>query len=362
MNGEELPSIYATVAALNTAERMGPSPQLAKAYARVCAAVGFVPVHGLAQLYRRRAQETVRPLTDLPASADVAAITNMYMLQISELSTARSGLEEAVAIAEQLGDRLHWMEYSALLAWATYRAGDFRRSAAIYAAMYDAGRRHGDIQGQVWGLAGQMHNALRLGDLAATHPWQEELAGLLRLDLTRGLACWASGVIGLAHLYRGEPDPARQYAARTLAMIGQSGVSSAPETRVYVSEIYLGLWEAAPAGATLERAQLARHAQAACRALHTLARVYLVYGPADALQQGRLAWLLGRPAPARRQWEHALRRAAALSLPYEEGQAHYELGRHATGPARADHLARAGAIFTRLDAAPDLSRVRLAAG
>jgi hypothetical protein len=205
-----------------------------------------------------------------------------------------------------------------------------------------------------------MHNALRLGDLAAIHPWMDELARLLQLDLTRGLICWAAGVRGLAHLYRGEPEPAQQLAARTLRLIAQSGVSSAPESRVYVSEIYLALWEAAPDAAA--RVALARPAQAACRALHTLARVYPVYGPADDLQQGRLGWLLGRPAPARRHWERALHRAGALGLPYEEGQAHYELGRHASGPERASHLARAGAIFTRLDAAADLSRARLAAG
>jgi hypothetical protein len=46
-------------------------------------------------------------------------------------------------------------------------------------------------------------------------------------------------------------------------------------------------------------------------------------------------------------------------MPYEQGLAHYEIGRHlpATDPARATHLSQAYAIFSQLNAAFDVARV-----
>ena len=48
-------------------------------------------------------------------------------------------------------------------------------------------------------------------------------------------------------------------------------------------------------------------------------------------------------------------------MPYEEGQAHYELGRHASGETRRHHLARAIALFARLGADHDLRQAIAAA-
>ncbi len=46
-------------------------------------------------------------------------------------------------------------------------------------------------------------------------------------------------------------------------------------------------------------------------------------------------------------------------MPYEQGLAHYEIGRHLAvdDPARQAHLARAAEIFGQLEAAYDLRRV-----
>jgi hypothetical protein len=48
-------------------------------------------------------------------------------------------------------------------------------------------------------------------------------------------------------------------------------------------------------------------------------------------------------------------------MPYEQGLAHYEIGRHSTGAERRHHLQRASDIFIQLNATYDLARVQSAA-
>ena len=48
---------HAGLRALNSAERAGPSPELARAYAMLCLAAGSIPIHPLARNYSRRALE-----------------------------------------------------------------------------------------------------------------------------------------------------------------------------------------------------------------------------------------------------------------------------------------------------------------
>jgi hypothetical protein len=45
-------------------------------------------------------------------------------------------------------------------------------------------------------------------------------------------------------------------------------------------------------------------------------------------------------------------------MPYEEGLAHYALGRHSTGAARQHHLEQACRRFAQLDAAYDLAHAQ----
>jgi hypothetical protein len=47
-------------------------------------------------------------------------------------------------------------------------------------------------------------------------------------------------------------------------------------------------------------------------------------------------------------------------MPYDEALAHFEIGRHAGGDERRDHLDRAADIFKRLGAEYDLQRARAA--
>jgi hypothetical protein len=93
------------------------------------------------------------------------------------------------------------------------------------------------------------------------------------------------------------------------------------------------------------------------RALNNFARVFPIAAPRAGRWRGVAAWLDGHPALARTVWARSLATATRLAMPYEQALLHYEMGRHARGPARRAHLAQARAIFARLGATGDLARL-----
>jgi hypothetical protein len=130
-----------------------------------------------------------------------------------------------------------------------------------------------------------------------------------------------------------------------------------------MTEVYLTLWEKARAdGNQAEARTLKAATRKACKAL----RQYAVQGrypigrPRAWLYRGWFEWLSGRTGRARRLWRKSLAYAQDVDMAYEEGLAHYEIGRHLRGsdPAWQEDMAKAAEIFTRLGAAYDLERVK----
>jgi eukaryotic-like serine/threonine-protein kinase len=78
------------------------------------------------------------------------------------------------------------------------------------------------------------------------------------------------------------------------------------------------------------------------------------------LYDGRYQWLKGNSSKAMQLWDKSLETARKMHMPYDEGLARYEIGRHmdAKDPQRNVHLADALKIFERLGAQYDVERVR----
>jgi hypothetical protein len=148
-------------------------------------------------------------------------------------------------------------------------------------------------------------------------------------------------------------------AERAAAIISQSPLLAYYVIPGYatITEVSLELWETSTNVA--ERQQLARVARQARVALRKAARVYQLAQPPVWLWQGLCDWLLARkPAKAHKAWRKSLAAAQRLDMAYEEGVAHYQIGRHlaARDPARREHLQRAVEIFGRLEAVRDRTR------
>ncbi len=367
---ERILNLYANLCSLNLAEQVGPSPELAQSYANACIAAGLVPLHPVAQAYGRRARDIASSVEHLPSLAWVLLITAVYDIGTGRWANAREGLTQAIEITDRLGDRRRWQQGMNTLATVMYLQGEFSQGVQAFAELYAVAERRNDAQYRAYGLLGQARCLLALGrpDEAISLLMAVEM--LLGNGLGRVEEIYTHGLLSLTHWRRGEKGPALQAAETAAGLIAQSEPISYNLLDAYaaVTQVYLDLWQADVMSAARESPPLSFKsswsgpARRACKALRDFAKVFPIGRPRARLYQGRMRWLSGRARPAQRCWHKSLTLATKLDMPYEQGLAHYEIGRHLLegDPDRQTHLARAGEIFERLGAAYDLARVQQA--
>ena len=361
---ETLLALYAAIRSLNLAEAAGPSPELARAYGPVGTILGFIPVHGLAQMYCRRALEMARPMNDLSARAWVSLVTGVYYAGLGQWATAHGLFDEVVDISARLGDRRRGDDGLTNLAMVAYFQGEFARAEEFAERLYASAAGRGDADNQAWALMGRIFNALALDKLDVVAECAGPLQALFAADskiVDEPLKISVFGALALAHLRLGQPALARQAADQADQLIARSTPTSYPAVLGYasVAEVYLALWAEELKGAAAHPRSPARAAaQRTVKALHKFAGVFPIGSPRAWLWQGHYDWLSGRRAQARQAWRKCLTSAEKLMMPYAAALAHEALGRHADDAAeRASHLGRARGLFTQLGAASDLARL-----
>lgn len=355
MANQPLPLIHALLHSGNLAETGGLSPELARAYANLCIAASLAPAHGAARAYARRAQDVAAQAGHLPTLAWVLELTGIYNVGVGRWDAARGDLERAVAINGRLNDRAHREECLAMLGEAYHHRGEFARCAALYAEVQASAEDSRNPLALAWGLIGRAQETLILGDVdeavrlldataAAASAVTEEETELPNRMLRHGF-------MARVHLHRGDSDAALAEAAKAMEIMARMPpvYVAAIEGYASVAEVYLTVWEAtrregrAAAGAR-------REARRACRILGRVARVFPIAKPRALLLRGLADALAGCRGRAQAAWRAGLRHAERLSMPFEQGLAHYEIGRHlpAGDPARRRHLALACEAFGRL--------------
>ncbi len=349
---ETLANIHANLGSLNLAEGAGPSPELARSYASVCIAAGLLRHHRLARMYARRACEVASQINHSPSLGWVMLVTAVYEAGVGHWLQARAAVGQAIEISNRQGDRRRWEQSLNTLATVACLQGEFAGIASLFADLYESARRRGDAQYQVYGLLGQARCLLSLGQIDQALELLDLAGPLLDRNLGRVEEIYTYGLLAWARLRQGQWPPARQAADQAAQLIAQSRPISYNLIFAYagVAEVYLTLWEN---GDT----DLKPQAERACNALHQFAQVFPIGQPADWICRGLYDWLAGYPRRARHAWQKGLAAAERLEMPYEQGWAHYELGRHAAAQEQQAHLTQARELWARLGAAYDLRRV-----
>jgi tetratricopeptide (TPR) repeat protein len=361
--------LWTTFRQLNLLEPTGPSLELARSYISIATVLCSLPVlRPLVESWRARGLEAIERLgtsTDVACALVRCAICHTGYAQWTE---AEACAERAQRLADAARDYRRSEESLISRLMPRFYRGQFRRCVELSHELEDSARRHSSVQGQHWGPKSRGGPLVRLGrseqavrELEAELPWFEAHA-------TASETVFVQGALALALLRRGEEPRALEVAGRGLALLREmrpvaywifTGVS-------FVSEVYLTLWEQRGGEALPADAPLVRAAHDACKAMRAFGRAF-VFGRPFALLCGSLeAQLSGRVRRAHRARLRCVECARELKMPYEEGRALLELGRHARldDPARREHLLRARALFTELEAADDLARTEaaLAAG
>jgi tetratricopeptide (TPR) repeat protein len=357
-----LRGLYAMLSSLSVAERAGPSPELARAYAGMCVAAGVFSLPALAQAYRRRALRTIEQMHDLDAEAWVLSTLGNYATGAGEWAEAEASIKRAVEVFGRLGARRDWGNNVVALCWVDYFRGQFAQGAQRYRDLHAQARESHNVELQAWSLAGEALHALRLGQTdQAVRQWEQALPMLATVAESRVTEILSHGGMAIAYLRRGESSLAWQSAGAATRLIRQSPATSFPTFDGFAgaAEVYLSLWEAeGKSQIPNSKIQMQTSAQQACKALQKFARAYPVGQPRARLYQGWYEWLEGKPIQAFGTWQTSLGVAGQLAMPYEQGLAHYEIGRHASGEERQKHLSRALEIFEQLGAAYDAGRAR----
>ncbi|MBK9712906.1 MAG: AAA family ATPase [Kouleothrix sp.] len=350
-----LPMIHATMHTLNYAERTGRgTAELARAYASMGVLTGLLRLHRLARSYNRRALAVATAADDHSLLAYVLTRASVYQVGIGEWQRVRESIEQAVGIHSQMGDWRRWGESSTVLGRAEALQGQFERSLRRFAEVAATARRNDDGQLQLWGLIGQAMNQIRHGQAAPALELLETGAPLLeRTGGSRISEITMLGWRAVGQLHTGHPQAARQSADALARLIlpSRPTVFATLDGYAAIAEVYLALWEAGDGA-------LAAAAGRACAALHGYARTFPIGMPRAWLAQGLYEWLRGRHGPAQRAWRKSLDSAEQLAMPYDQGLARLEIGRHLArrDPARQQHLDSAQAIFAQLAAGYDLAR------
>ena len=198
---------HAGLRALNSAERAGPSPELARAYAMLCLAAGSIPIHPLARNYSRRALEVARITDPLGSLAYVRFTTSVYRIGTARWDEAREALDEAEATFERLGDlRLLGDTRTAQGMLGIYR-GHFEAAGALFTKLYDHAVRYESLQHQVWASLGKAASELRRGRPAEAAHVLERVLELLVEHPDPAEQIQAYGLLACARWRQGEDAP-----------------------------------------------------------------------------------------------------------------------------------------------------------
>jgi len=347
---------HAGIRALNLAERAGPSPELARAYAMLSVAAGSIPIHPLARTYSRRALQIARMADPLGSLAYARFTTSVYKIGTAGWSEAQEALEEAEATFERLGDRRLLGDTRTAQGMLGIYRGRFRAAGALFTTLYDDAVRRESLQHQIWASLGKAASELRLGRPAEATHTLERILGLLVDHSDPAEQIQAYGLLAAARWRQGE-DAAALAAASSAASLM---VHNKRPTAFYlfegytgVAEVHLDRWAAGKGSPATKQA-----ARQACAALHTFARIFPIGKPRDRLLNGRLLHLSGRPRRARAAWRASLSTAQRLGMPLDAALAHTQLGLSATTPQGQRHLEQAQILLHQLGIPDNLPRLR----
>jgi len=363
---ETLPIMYCALYLVNTAEKAGPSAELASSYAAMAILAGFAQLHSLAETYVDRALAIAEEINDPSNLITVSVVTSVYQITVGKWDEVRARVEKAKAICEQLGDNRQWGDCAVVLAESALISGDIQYALNIQKILLDDARRRRNPLQQGWGLFGVAANNIRLGNEAMAVPMLEEALQILEEIPNLGSSINTNGQLALAHLRLGQSEQALAYASRVidLALDISPTVYSMDIGFAAVAEVYFELWERAlhDPNRKPDADKYRSLAEKAIKLLRAFQRVFPIgQAPAD-YYQGWYEWLTDKHERALTSWYKGLEAAQKFKMPYEEGLIRVKLGMvlKENTVERQECLALAIQIFEKMGAVHELRIARRA--
>ncbi len=310
--GDFLSSFYCVMAALNLAERAGPSPELARGYANMCATMGSVSMNGAADGYRRRAAQMAASNDDLPTRAAIQIPLSAQSLWVANWQRAEAEIGEALEINSRLRDWRRWSVAAWVWPQVAESCGDLERAAGLWEELYEVALRSRDTRHQVRCRGGQFFNFMALGRPEEALACLEDVRATLRdnpemMPVEERL--WHAANAAAA-LHRGEAGQAREEAHALLGAIQRARFKfDLLPVFSTAAEVFLALW-ATEQGTADE-------ARAGCRVINSYARTYRFARPRALRCQGRWEELAGNGKKAEKFYTKSRELASTLGMAHE---------------------------------------------
>lgn len=363
---ETLPIMYCALYCVNTAEKAGPSPELASSYSAMAILAGFAQLHSLAETYVQRALAIAEQSNDPSNLITVSVVTSVYQITVGKWEEVRARAEKAKAICEQVGDYRQWGDSAVVLAESALISGDIQYAVNIQKVLLEDARRRRNPLQQGWGLFGVAANNIRLGNEALAIPMLEEALQILEEIPNLGSSINTNGQLALAHLRLGQSEQALAYAGRVIDLASDISptVYSMDLGFAAVAEVYFELWEKTlhDPNRQLDTDKYRLLAERAIKLLRAFQKVFPIGEPPAYYYEGWYEWLRGKPQNAIKFWRKGLDAAQKFNMPYEEGLIRVKLGIALKDDVieRKERFAGAIQIFERMGAVHELQSAKKA--
>jgi tetratricopeptide (TPR) repeat protein len=348
---DPLRMVATALLAANLAERTGRDSEVLRMYGNLGSIAGLGRLNTLARSYFRRAQGEGQLLEDPSATAFGLIVESLYHSSFARWDQAKHKATEAQRVLVRLGDKGELELSEVLLGHVDYYTGHFQGALERFAEVRLSARRRGHFQHEVWCGYTMARSLMALGRLDEALPLLRESDELLKGKHDPLSSILTNGMLGMAHLWRGEWEQARARADEVTALALRFPPMLYTEIHGHegAARVYLELWERERTpGQPLP--PVADAARRACARLSSFATRFPLARPVALRCTGRLHWLAGRSWWARRTWKRAVRVARESGMPFDEALAWFELARAAApgSSEREESLRRALEGFTRL--------------
>ncbi len=363
-SNETLPIMYCILRFVNTAEKTGPSPELASAYSGMAVLAGLAQLHPLAETYVERALTVAKEVNQPSNLITVSVVTSVYQLTVGKWDEVRTRVEEAKAICEQIGDSRQWGDSTELLGESALISGDLEYATNMLNTLLEAARSRLNPLQQGWGLFGLAAIGIRRGNEAEAIPMLEEALHILEELPNLASSINTNGQLALAHLRLGQHGQALAYAGVVLELAADISptVYSMDLGFAATTDVYFELWEKALRDSTgqIDPHKYRLFAERALKLLRAFQKVFPIGQPVTPYYQGWYEWLTNKPQAAISSWNKGLEAARKFNMPYQEGLMRVKLGASLkdNANARREHFERAIQIFEKMGAVHELDLAR----
>ena len=336
---------YYALRVLNLREGQAASPQRAHAEANFCLGTGVMGMHRLAAYFYRQARQSAQNLQDAQTSAYVFQMTGMYDIGLGRWESAQQALRYAAGIYERMGSLRQWGECLMPQTVIASALGQTARMVELLDLMEIANQQSNAILQQGWVFGGRAHLDLMSGRPEPAIPALQRYLEISRRVAYSPGVIMAYGLLSLAYLRQNEHLLARQAAEAAAQQIQHSFHTVFTNTEGYSAavETCLGLIEGGQYASAEERLELFRQARGILAAWRTLVRGVPAGWGRYWLHLGSYHWLSGARKQAFQYWRKSLAESKRLQMPYDQGRACYEIGRHLPpgDPQRRGYMQRA---------------------